>query len=159
MDAVRQIINAKSPPWWSVWVFEVVLGLCALGTTLYWGNLYVGNETCIECVPIGLSTFRFLHWPFFDMFMLFLYVATMIGLVRKWKFVYLAGTTLGFMFIFMGLLGFYGGFLRSEPTQQPFFLDAYFVGFGGLLLAYFHHWRAHWKSTSEALPTRKRGAI
>mmetsp|Transcript_11876 Transcript_11876/g.23312 ORF Transcript_11876/g.23312 Transcript_11876/m.23312 type:complete len:165 (+) Transcript_11876:163-657(+) len=159
-EKVQEILNAKAPPALAVWAMVGALSLCALGTTLYWGNLYVGNEMCVECVPIGLSTFRFLHWPFCDFFMDFLYIATAIGLVRKSKFVYLSGVTLGFMFILMGVLGAYSTFIASEPTEQPFFLDAYFVGFGGLLLALMHHWRGHWSSTAQqGLPTRKRGAI
>ena len=84
-------------------------------------------------------------------------------LVRKSKFVFLSGVTLGFDFVFMALLAWYTDlFVRTEleGPLQPQFLNVWFLGWGSFLLWFMHHWRSHWSSAKGThLPLRKTGAI
>jgi len=133
----------------------------ALGTTIYWGGYLTGNEYCVDCVPIGLSTFRFLHWPFFDLIMDVLYVSTAVGLLVNWKYVYFSGMATGLLFLFMAVLAVYTDFVMNSQTQ-PLFLNLWFVFWGSFMVWFMHHWQNHWKAeTSRASSNglRKTGSL
>lgn len=160
MDKVQALLRAAEPPKWAVVIVAAVLLISGCGTLYFWTSMYTGREYCVDCVPFGLSTYRFLHWPLSDFFLDLLCFSTAFGLLRKSKFVYLSGVTLAVDFIFMAVLAVYTD-LTSGKQTQPMFLNVWFVGWGSFLLWFMHYWRSHWTSSSdEALPTQRRtGAI
>ena len=136
------------------------------GTFTFWLRLYLGYETCTECVPFGLSTYRFLFWPLSDAFLCFLCLSTGFLLIKTSRFAFLSGVTLGFNFCFMAILALYMDvFVRTEEegSLQPLFLNVWFMGWGGFMLWFLHHWRTFFtsaKASYSSLPNqRKTGAI
>jgi hypothetical protein len=117
----------------------VILLISGLGTLTYWTMLWSGNEIF---VPFGLSTFRSLHWPLCDMFLLKNCLLSALLLLADHHLAYKASVLVGCVFVFMGLLGLA---LDSMPQWreevagavdelQPMFLNLWFVGFGSVMV-------------------------
>mmetsp|Transcript_6825 Transcript_6825/g.15296 ORF Transcript_6825/g.15296 Transcript_6825/m.15296 type:complete len:166 (-) Transcript_6825:354-851(-) len=157
----KALLANRAPPQWAVYIVALVLFISGCGTFYFWFGLYIGKDFCVDCVPFGLSTFRFLHWPMSDFVLDVLCFVTCFSLVCKGRFVYLFGVTLGFLFIFMAFLAFFMDFKNGNQTQ-PLFLNVWFIGWGTFMLWFMHHWRGHWstsKSNEPYLPLKRSGAI
>mmetsp|Transcript_9990 Transcript_9990/g.25287 ORF Transcript_9990/g.25287 Transcript_9990/m.25287 type:complete len:162 (-) Transcript_9990:458-943(-) len=160
---VRTIAARAAPPRWAVLAVAAVLAISGMGTFTFWAGQYLGYPPCVECVPFGLSTFRFLYWPLSDMFLCGLCLFTSFALVRRARFAYLAGVTLGFLFVFMALLA-WSKDLATGMVMQPQYLNLWFAGWGSFMLWFMHNFRSHWQRAAGGLPItagtqRKRGAI
>jgi hypothetical protein len=162
---LQQQLRLGEPPRWAVLAVALVLAVSGCGTLFFWGSLYFGRELCVECVPFGLSTYRFLYWPMADFLLGALCLGSAMMLVRKAKFAFLAATTLALDFVLMAFLAWYQDlFVREKggPPLQPQFLNLWFIGWGCFLLWFMAHWKQYWmgETSGPALPVaRKRGTL
>jgi hypothetical protein len=120
-------------------VCGVILLISGLGTLTFWTMKWSGNEVF---VPFGLSTFRSLNWPLFDMFLLKQCLGGALLLLLDHHYAYKLSIFVGLVFVVMGLMGFCIDMMPqwreelvgSVSELQPMFLNVWFVGFGSVMM-------------------------